>query len=70
MLTKNKGGDEYVLTEYFNRIKYNKFAVLIKLADCIHNVEDPYNMKTDKAHKYIDKTGKWIYPLCNYGRAN
>lgn len=54
LLSKHTGADEYELNEYFNAIKTNKFALLIKLADRSHNVEDLYNMKN--IPKYIKET--------------
>lgn len=54
LLSKHTGADEYELNEYFNNIKKNKFALLVKLADRSHNVEDLYNMKN--IPKYIKET--------------
>lgn len=70
LLSKHSGADEYELNQYFNNIKRNKFALLIKLADRSHNVEDLYNMKTIKLHKYVKETRDYIYPLCTYAKAN
>ena len=70
LLSKKSGADEYELNEYFNAIKYNKLALLIKLSDRSHNVETLSSMKIDKIHKYVDETRRWIYPLCSYGKQN
>jgi (p)ppGpp synthase/HD superfamily hydrolase len=70
LLSKNAGASELELSEYFNNIKKNKFALLIKLADRSHNVEDLYNMKLEKLHKYIIETRTWIYPLATYAKSN
>ena len=70
MLSKYSGADEFELSEYFNKIKKNKFALLIKLADRSHNVEDLYIMKIEKLHKYVKETRSYIYPLCTYAKAN
>ena len=70
ILSKHSGATEDQLNLYFNNIKKNKFAILIKLADRSHNVEDLYNMKTDKLHKYVTETRTWIYPLASYGKIN
>jgi len=70
LVSKKPGYTEEQLDEYFNLIKKNKFATLIKLADRSHNVEDLYNMKPEKIHKYVVETRKWIYPLATYGKAN
>lgn len=68
LLSKHSGANEYELNEYFNNIKYNKFALLVKLADRSHNVETLSCMTLEKIHKYVDETRRWIYPLCNYGK--
>lgn len=70
LLSKQPGASEEQLDIYFNNIKRNKFATLIKLADRSHNVEDLYNMKPDKLHKYVIETRTWIYPLATYGKTN
>lgn len=70
IVSKRSGATEEELDEYFNRIKRNKFALLIKLADRSHNVEDLYTMKPDKLHKYVKETREWLYPLATYGKAN
>ncbi len=68
LLSKNSGASEEELSLYFNKIKRNKIALLIKLADRSHNVEDLYNMKTEKLHKYVKETRTYIYPLTKYGK--
>lgn len=72
LLSKHSGADEYELSAYFNEIKKNKLALLIKLADRSHNVEDLYNMKIEKLYKYILETKKYFLKdgLCSYGKAN
>lgn len=70
LVSKKSGYTEEQLDEYFDEIKKNKFATLIKLADRSHNVEDLYNMKPEKIPKYVDETRTWIYPLATYGKAN
>ena len=71
LLSKHAGADEYELNAYFNAIKVNKFALLVKLADRSHNVEDLYNMKN--VPKYIKETRDYFISkngLCAYGRQN
>lgn len=70
LVSKKPGYTEEQLDEYFDTLKKNKYAILIKLADRSHNVEDLYNMKIEKLHKYINETRTWIYPLATYGKAN
>ena len=47
LLSKRSGATEPELNAYFNEIKKNKIALLVKMADRSHNVEDLYNMKID-----------------------
>ena len=70
IVSKRSGATEEELYTYFNTIKRNKYALLIKLADRSHNVEDLYTMKLEKLHKYVNETRDWIYPLATYGKAN
>lgn len=70
LLSKQSGANEYELNEYFNNIKYNKYALLVKLADRSHNVETLSCMEINKIHKYVDETRRWIYPLCTYAKDN
>lgn len=72
LLSKHTGSDKYELNAYFNAIKKNKFALLIKMADRSHNVEDLYNMKN--IPKYIDETRTYFLTHNNsivaYGKQN
>lgn len=71
LLSKRSGADEYELNAYFNEIKRNKFALLVKLADRSHNVETLYNIKN--VPKYIKETRDYFISsgsLCSYGRQN
>ena len=70
LVSKKSGANEYELNEYFNNIKYNKYALLVKLADRSHNVETLSSMKIERLHKYVEETRRWIYPLCSYGKQN
>lgn len=69
LVSKAHGCDDNQLDEYFNKIRTNKLAIFIKLADRSHNVEDLYNMKIESLHKYVRETRKWIYPLATYAKA-
>lgn len=68
LLSKRTGSSEEELNEYFNAIKYDKKALLIKLSDRSHNVETLSVMKLEKLHKYINETKTYIYPLCSYAK--
>lgn len=68
LLSKQSGADEYELNAYFNALKKDKLALLVKLADRSHNVEDLYNMKNVK--KYIEETRRYFLDagICRYGK--
>lgn len=71
LLSKHSGADEYELNEYFNGIKDNVYAILVKIADRSHNVEDLYNMKN--IPKYIKETRDYFiskYGICAYAKAH
>ncbi len=70
LLSKHSGATEDELKNYFNQLKKNKYALLIKMSDRSHNVEDLYNMKVEKLHKYVNETRNYIYPLSSYAKAN
>lgn len=52
---------------YFHHIAENKLALLVKLSDRSHNVEDLYNMSVWKVHEYIGETEQYFLPMCAYG---
>lgn len=71
LLSKHSGSTPYEINEYFNHIKKNKIALLIKMADRSHNVEDLYNMKN--IDKYIKETKDYFLSknsIAAYGKAN
>lgn len=70
LLSKRSGATQEELYQYFNAIKKDPFALLIKLADRSHNVEDLYTMTIVKLHKYTKETREFIYPLSTYGKSN
>lgn len=70
LVSKRSGATIEELNQYFNEIKKNKFALLIKMADRSHNVETLHSMKIEKLHKYVEETRAWIYPLSSYAKAN
>lgn len=68
LLSKQPGLDEYEINRYFNELKRDKLALMIKLADRSHNVEDLYNMKN--ITKYIEETRTYFLEngICAYGK--
>lgn len=69
-VSKQSGYTDEDLDRYFDNISKNKIAILVKLADRSHNVEDLYNMRIEKLHKYVRETRRWIYPLAAKGKAD
>ena len=70
-LSKPSGATEYELSVYFNNIKKNPLALLIKIADRKNNTDTIYTFKTpQKLEGYIEETEKWVLPLCTYGKEN
>lgn len=55
---------------FFHQIESNKLALLVKLSDRCHNIEDLYNRSSWKVHEYIDETRKFFIPMCEYGLAH
>lgn len=75
LLSKHEGSTELELNIYFNAIKKNKIALLVKMADRSHNVEDLYNMKN--IPKYIQETKDYFLggkknfgSIVSYGKQN
>ncbi|MCF0229870.1 MAG: HD domain-containing protein [Parasporobacterium sp.] len=53
--------------EFFHNIESDKLALLVKLSDRCHNVEDLYNRSAWKIHEYSGETRKFFIPMCEYG---
>lgn len=70
LVTKDHNASEEELDAYFNAIKVNKLAILVKIADRSHNVESLSVMKIDRLHRYVEETRTYIYLLCTYGQQN
>ena len=69
LLSKYEGADEYDLNVYFNSIKKDKLALLIKMADVSHNSESLYNVKN--VNKNIKEIRTYILKgLSKYGKQN
>ncbi|MDD6310946.1 MAG: HD domain-containing protein [Firmicutes bacterium] len=66
LLSKRKDFTEAEEREHFHAIESNKLALLIKLSDRSHNVEDLYNMSVWKVHEYVGETQKYLLPMCEY----
>lgn len=67
LVSKRKDFTAEQETAHFQKIMENKLALLVKLSDRSHNVEDLYNMSVRKIHEYVDETKRFILPMCEYG---
>ena len=71
LLSKKPGSTEFELNEYFNKLKKNKIALLIKLSDRSHNVETLYSFDYKGILKYIKETKQYFLSrdsICAYGK--
>lgn len=55
---------------FFHGIESDPLALLVKLSDRSHNVEDLYNRSVWKVHEYIGETNTFFLPMCTYGKAH
>jgi (p)ppGpp synthase/HD superfamily hydrolase len=60
VLTKEDG---YIMDEYIARIKDNELALMVKLADRVHNLSDAVNGNEKFRKKYIIETEKYFIDL-------
>ena len=70
LVSKRKDFTEAEEIAHFKAIQENRLALLVKLSDRSHNVEDLYNMSVEKVHEYVEETNKFILPMCEYGFAH
>ncbi|MDO4978171.1 MAG: HD domain-containing protein [Eubacteriales bacterium] len=66
VLTKESGLDQYELSVYFDRIRKNHKAALIKLADRLHNSSTLYAFDFVKMSKYIEETYTFLIPMASF----
>jgi len=68
-LSKKSGMEQEELAIYFDEIKKNPKALLIKLSDRLHNSSTLYNFSFPKMREYIEETKNFIIPMASYGKA-
>lgn len=68
LLSKESGLNDHELSIYFNRIKENPKALLVKLSDRLHNSSTLYEFTLPKMHKYIRETSMFLIPMASYGK--
>ena len=67
-LSKESGLDDYALSVYFDAIKKDPRALLIKLSDRLHNSSTLYEFTLPKMKKYIRETSMFLLPMASYGK--
>ena len=70
LLTKRRDFTPAQEQAHFRGIAENRLALLVKLSDRSHNVEDLYNMSVEKVHEYVGETERFFLPMCSYGMAH
>lgn len=68
LLTKESGLSERELSIYFNNIKKNPKALLIKLSDRLHNSCTLWTFSYEKLRKYLNETSLFLIPMASYGK--
>lgn len=53
---------------YYGRIKLNRIATLVKLADRVHNLSTLNSFTEEKKKKYVEETKEFVYPLIKYAQ--
>ena len=69
VLSKEHGLNQHDLSIYFNKIKANPKALLVKLSDRLHNSATLYNFSLEKMREYINETNNFLIPMADYGEA-
>lgn len=74
LVTKESGLDDYELSLYFDKIRKNPKALLVKLGDRLHNSQTLYAFANNNDHnkklkKYLRETNLFLIPMAQYGKA-
>lgn len=74
LLTKESGLNDYELSLYFDKIKRNPKALLVKLSDRLHNSQTLYAFANNENHnlklkRYLKETNQFLIPMASYGKA-
>lgn len=65
-LTKESGLSQQELSIYFDRIKSNPKAALVKLSDRLHNSATLYAFPFERMDKYIQETYTFLIPMASF----
>ena len=67
-VTKSKGLNKDQETRYYDGIKRNWRALIVKLSDRVNNISTMQEFTPEKRISYIEETKEFILPLCSYGK--
>ncbi len=68
-VTKNiKGMTSKQEELYYDGVKKNWRALLVKLSDRVNNISTMQDFSEEKRMQYIEETKNFILPLCSYGK--
>lgn len=59
--------ENYPLDLYYDSLKQNPKAMLLKLSNRAHTCTTLIDFSTDEFKSYVEECEKYIYPLCEYG---
>lgn len=68
LLSKEPGLDDHGLSLYFDRIKKDPKALLVKLSDRMHNSSSLYEFTLKKMRVQIEETYKFVLPAASWGK--
>lgn len=68
LLSKESGLGERELSIYFDKIKKDPKALLVKLSDRMHNSSSLYEFTLKKMRVQIEETNKFLIPIASYGK--
>ena len=68
LITRVEAFEDDKLRSFYQKMQENKLAVLIRIADRSHIVEQLYALTSFLARAYIYETREYFFPLCIYAK--
>lgn len=68
MITREESQVEINQQQFYDRIRQNKLALLVRLADRGNLVESLYDVPVHTAYRYIQETRHYFFPLCIHAK--
>jgi (p)ppGpp synthase/HD superfamily hydrolase len=65
-VTKSKGLTKEQEERYYNKIKKDWRAILVKLSDRVNNLSTMQYFTPEKRLSYIEETREFVLPLCSH----